>query len=460
MSDELCKAIQMDLGRGPFYAYVSEVHLVLSEIDNAINNFEEWAKPRSVDTPFIVGPGTSYVRPEPLGVILVMSAWNYPIYTLLGPASQCIAAGNCLALKPSEVSPNCCLALHKLCEKYLDDEFYRPVLGQVEVAKTLTSMKFDMIVFTGSSEKGKLVAAAAGKNLVPCVLELGGKSPAIIDDSANASFAAKKVLFGKMPNLGQVCIAPDYIFCHRSKLAEFLTELKRSIVEDYKNCETPEDSGKIINEFHLRRICALLKDHGGDVYHGNAKAHEDLKLQPTIILEPDLKSDLMKDEIFGPIFPVLVYDEIDEVISYVTHGQDKPLCVYYFGSMNGKNKQRVEEETSSGSFVVNDTIYQILNPYLPFGGVGKSGQGRYHGLHGFNQFSNMKSVLVKPTLAFFPFNILFPPYTDTVKQLSLIGLKNGNITQAKLAQRTLVFLALVALLILGFIYQELLMGFL
>jgi len=214
-----------------------------------------------------------------------------------------------------------------------------------------------MIVFTGSTEKGKLVAQSAARNLVPCVLELGGKSPAIIDETANASLAAKKVLFGKMPNLGQVCISPDYVLCHKSKLNDFVDALKKNIVESYKDCISPEDSGKIVNEFHYKRLCNLLKDHGGEVVHGDKDAATNFNLKPTIVINPRKDCQLMKEEIFGPIFPILTYTDIKEAVSYISEEQEKPLVVYYFGKTNNKNQKIIESQTSSGTFVVNDTIY-------------------------------------------------------------------------------------------------------
>ena len=263
---------------------------------------------------------------------------------------------------------------------------------------------------------------------MPCVLELGGKSPAIIDETSDATLAAKKVLFGKMPNYGQVCIAPDYVLCHESKVDEFIESLKSNLENAYGNCETPADSGKIINEFHYNRICDLFKDHDGEVLIGNPNTFHDRNLKPSLILNPSKDSELMKDEIFGPIFPLISYKSLDEAIEYVGE-LEKPLVVYYFGDKDGENYKRVLEETSSGSLVVNDTIYQILNTDLPFGGVGNSGYGRYHGISGFKTFSNMKSVLVKPPLDVFPFNMVFPPYTESRKNLIVTILDAGVVTQ-------------------------------
>lgn len=285
------------------------------------------------------------------------------------------------------------------------------------------------------------------------MLELGGKSPAIIDESANAGLAAKKVLFGKMPNLGQVCIAPDYVMCHESKVNSFVDALKQSIRDGYNDCETPEDSGKIINEFHYTRLCNLLKDHGGEVVYGNANAAQDMNLKPTIVMNPRKDSTLMREEIFGPIFPILTYKSIDEAVDYISQEQEKPLVVYYFGKTNNKNQQIVEQRTHSGGLVVNDTIYQILNPDLPFGGVGHSGYGRYHGEEGFKQFSNMKSVLVKYQLDIWPYNIIFPPYTEEVKQMTLKSLNSGTITQSKMCKIIAYTCLAITIIVLGIVYR-------
>ena len=295
--------------------------------------------------------------------------------------------------------------------------------------------------------------------MVPCLLELGGKSPAIVDASADVSYAAKKILFGKMPNLGQICVAPDYIYCHESKVQQFIDCLRENLATGYNDGKTPADSGKIINEFHYERLCDLLKDHGGEVVIGNKDAAVDRNLQPTLILNPSKDAQLMKEEIFGPIFPLIPYKDIGEAIKYITEEQEKPLVLYYFGKRNGPNQQRLLDETSSGAFVVNDTTVQLLNCELPFGGVGHSGQGRAHGYAGFKQFSNMKSVLVKPSLDMFPFNQILPPYTDAVKADLLKNLKYGGITQAQMCHRLFWFIFIITAVILAIVYWSALGSF-
>lgn len=285
--------------------------------------------------------------------------------------------------------------------------------GLVEVAKALTSSNFDGICFTGSTEKGKLVAAAAAKNLVPCVLELGGKCPVVVDESANLEFAAKEISRARFLNCGQTCVATDYVLLHYSVTDRFMRILEKEIKSQWKDGTNVADMGKVVNEFHHDRLKSLLKGHQGTVVIGNPDAEF---LQPTVVLNPSRESDLMKDEIFGPILPVVSYQTIDEAIKFINAG-DKPLAVYYFGSTFGKNRERLEKETSSGALVTNDTVFQIANSYLPFGGVGASGYGRYHGYEGFKQFSNAKSVFTKPPMTTYPYNKVFPPFTKDKQSL-------------------------------------------
>ena len=285
-----------------------------------------------------------------------------------------------------------------------------------------------MIVFTGSSAKGKLVAQSAATNLVPCLLELGGKSPCIVDETANIKYSAQKILMGKLINYGQVCVAPDYIFVHESKSAELVECLREYIKDGFNNGDTPKDSGKVINEFHYNRICDLLQDHGGEIVIGNKNTANDRDLKPTVVMNPSKDSPLMKGEIFGPILPVFTYKDIGETIKYITEEQEKPLVLYYFGTQFSTTGKRLEKETSSGGMVVNDTCVHIFNSDLPFGGVGHSGQGRYHGEAGFKTFSNMKSILIKPTLDCFPLSLINPPYTKSTKDLLLLATKFGHWT--------------------------------
>jgi len=264
------------------------------------------------------------------------------------------------------------------------------------------------------------VASAAAKNLIPCILELGGKSPTIVDESADIDIAAKKVVFGRFANAGQVCVAPDFVLCHEKVIDKFNSLLKRYIKEFWDEGRNVKDAGRAITDWHTKRLCAMLKDHGGEVIQGNANAHEDFNLTATVVLNPREDSTMMKEEIFGPILPVFKFAKIDDAIKRINDG-DKPLVIYYFGATFGSNKTRVEQETSSGGYVVNDVLVHLLNPDLPFGGVGASGYGKYHGKAGFLAFSHNKAVMVRPNI---PLDLLYPPYTDskanTIERLTSI----------------------------------------
>lgn len=274
-------------------------------------------KPEERKMPIKIGMGSCYIKAEPLGVVCILGTWNVPFFTTIGPLTQVIAAGNCSMIKPSEISPFSALVIEKLITKYLDPSCFKVIQGKVQVAIKLTSLPFDFIMLTGSTRTGKLVAQAAARNLVPCLLELGGKCPTIIDETADLTLAARKIVFFKMNNCGQVCITTDYILCPKSKVEGLIEILKKFIVENYKECKTPDWSGKMINEFHYKRVCHLLKDHGGQVVYGNGNAHTDYRLTPTIILNPDRKSELMNEEIFGPLLPILTYETLDEAIDFV-----------------------------------------------------------------------------------------------------------------------------------------------
>lgn len=387
MQKELCEEVQKDLGRESFATWFYEFSVIEKEIDHTLANLKAWRKGQCVSTPVFLGPACSRIIYEPLGVACIIGSWNFPLYTTLAPLIYAIAAGNAAVIKPSEVSAFTSKKLKALITRWLDLNCFACVEGKVEVAKALTNSKFDLICFTGSTEKGKLVAEAAGKNLVPCILELGGKSPAVVDENANLEHTAKKIALGRFLNAGQVCISPDYVLVHYQVTEKFITYLGKAIKELWAEGANVRDMGKVINEFHHDRLCSLLKDHRGNVVIGNASAHDDGNLTPTVILNPSKESTVMKEEIFGPILPVLSYQKFDEVIQTIKENH-KPLTIYYFGSVFSGNRTRLENETSSGSLVTNETLFQMVNPNLPFGGVGQSGYGRYHGIEGFKAFSN------------------------------------------------------------------------
>jgi len=325
--------------------------------------------------------------------------------------------------------------------------------GKGKVAATLNKLRFDLFFFTGSTQKGKLVAAQAAPNLVPCVLELGGKSPVVVDEDADITWAAKKVLCGTLTNHGQVCIAPDYMLIHESRLEQFMDEFKKYFKHAFNNNENNE-SGKIVNSFHHRRLCSMLEDHGGEVLMGNPNAHKDHKLELTVIKNPKRGSKALTEEIFGPILPVLTYKHFDEVISYITTEQEKPLALYFFGTRNGPNQQRIINETSSGAVATNEVIMQVASAFLPFGGVGHSGYGRYHSKAGFETMSNMKSCLVKPVADFRPFNGAMPPHTAKQREDLRKMFAKPAPTQALVGKALLAFVLVITLITLAIVCRK------
>lgn len=320
---------------------------------------------------------------------------------------------------------------------------YQCVNGAVNVAIRTTTTPVDLIIFTGSTEKGRLVAAAAAKNLVPCILELGGKCPSIIDESCNLDYSAGKIAAMAFMNSGQLCIRSDYILVHNNLADKFLTKLKAAMNGIYKNGTDRATLGKCINSFHLERCCNLLADHGGTLIEGNANASNDKNLLPTVILNPSIDAPVMKEEIFGPILPVYTYKNIGEAIEFIGK-LDKPLAVYYFGknSWSNKNLMRVKNETTSGAFLVNDIAIHFLNADTPFGGVGASGYGRCHGHQGWLECSNTKSIMVKSPMTFWPFTVINPPYTPPNQRTIRLLMTKLDYTQMQVYKR-LVILALI-----------------
>ncbi|EAR85073.1 aldehyde dehydrogenase family protein (macronuclear) [Tetrahymena thermophila SB210] len=431
MEDEISEAVQKDLGyQDPKVAKFLNLLPTIGDIEYILNNFESWAQKRSVDVSLVVGPGSGYIIPEPYGVTLVIGAWNYPFNTTVAPAANAIAAGNCVALKPSEMSPHNSNVMKKLFDKYLDKDCYTVIEGQVEVAKAICYKPWDHIIFTGSPQKGKLVAQAASQNLIPCTLELGGKSPTIVDKTANLNVAVARIAQGKIGNSGQTCIAPDFAIVDQDIKDQFLSSLKEAMITQISNNpETSRDYNRMINEFHTKRMESMIKTHGGQIYYGGKVDVSKKFVEPTIIVNPKLDSECMQDEIFGPIFPVIFYKNFDEVINFI-NDRPKPLALYYFGE-NKTHKDRLLNETSSGHLSFNECVMHYINNTLPFGGVGNSGSGVIHGKLGFENCSHLKPVLDKSgtlgSLNSYPLNCRYPPYTESkLKTLNFL-IKNLDV---------------------------------
>jgi len=401
----LMTALKRDLNKSFFESFETEIGFVIKELSYIIKKLKKWSKPKKVRTSVINFYGKSYVNYEPYGVSLVISPWNYPFQLTVSPIIGSIAAGNCTAVKVSEHSPNMSEALAKIINENFDENYLHVFQGEAGVAKELLEKKFDYIFFTGSTVVGQKVMEAASKNLTPVTLELGGKSPCIVDDTVNLSTTAKRIVWGKFINAGQTCIAPDYLFIHNNIKNQLIEEIIKAINDFYK--EDPKKSQyypSIITEKHFDRLVSLIENQ--EILYGGEHLRKDKYIQPTLLDSPDKNSKVMQEEIFGPILPIYGYEDIDEVIDFVK-SRPKPLALYLF-SKDRKLQDKVNKEISFGGGTFNDTLMHIGNIELPFGGVGDSGIGQYHGKYSFETFSHKKSVLKK---SFWPdLKFRYPPY--------------------------------------------------
>ena len=398
----LAEALWIDLHKSYEEAYLTELSIVYGEIRNHLKHLRCWAKPERKSSPLAIMPASSRIVKEPLGNALIIAPWNYPVQLLLNPLVGAISAGCTAMLKPSPYVPHVSAVLTEMIQSTFPAEFIAIVEGNREVNQMLLAERWDLIFFTGSPSLGKMVMAAAAQHLTPVVLELGGKSPCIIDKSADLKVTAKRVAWGKALNAGQTCIAPDYLMIHEDVKDKFL----KLLVKEWKHLLTKDPQKakhfvRIVNDKALERLIGYLKD--GNIYHGGKYNREERYLSPTILTEVSVEAPVMQEEIFGPIFPVLTFKEIDEVITFVTN-REKPLALYYFGTQGDK----VLRHTSSGGACVNDVIMHIVNHSVPFGGVGNSGMGAYHGKDSFLAFSHRRSVISTPTWVDMPFRYM--PY--------------------------------------------------
>lgn len=410
--NEILEALKKDLRKPEFEAYAGEVGLCLSEINFALKNTRLWAKPKKVPTPLMHFPARSVIYPEPYGVTLIISPWNYPFLLAISPLIGAISAGNCCIIKPSEFSIHTSGLLAKIISEYFSPEYIAVVEGGVKETQILLSEKFDYILFTGSTLVGKIVAQAAAKRLTPVTLELGGKSPCIVDQDTNIGITAKRIVWGKFFNAGQTCIAPDYLLVHKSVKDKLLAQIKKTIADFYgiEPVKSPYYA-RIINEKHFSRLSNLLSE--GDIIIGGDINKDKLYIAPTVIDNVNWDHKIMADEIFGPILPVLEYGDLDDAVKAINE-KPKPLALYFF-SNNKANQEKILRETSSGGVCINDTMNHISSPFLPFGGVGASGTGAYHGKAGFDTFTHYKSVFKKPFAL--DMSIKYPPYKLPLKYL-------------------------------------------
>ena len=397
-------ALWTDLHKSPEEAYLSEILIVLHEIDLHIRKLNKWAKPQKAKTPFYLFPSSSMVLNEPLGVALIIAPWNYPFQLLMNSVVGAISSGCCAMLKPSPYTPAVAKVMEDMVSETFPSEYLSIVQGSRKVNAMLLEQRFDFIFFTGSPNVGKVVMQAASQHLTPLVLELGGKSPCIVDKDADLDASAGRIALGKTLNAGQTCIAPDYLFAHRSIKNKLIEKIGKNIVKMYgEDIQQSPFLTRIVNEQAFDRLENLM--HHGTLKFGGKIDRNDKFISPTII--DDVKPDfpIMQEEIFGPLLPVLVFDDVEEVISYI-NANEKPLAFYYFGK--SKTAMEVISKTTSGGGCINDTLMHLTNPYLPFGGVGNSGLGKYHGKNSFLAFSNQRAFMKTTTKINLPFK--FSPY--------------------------------------------------
>lgn len=410
----LADALNSDLGKSSFEAWMTEIGFISNDVRHLLKHLDQWAKPRRARVPVAHQPGRAWVLPEPLGVVLVIAPWNYPLQLTLLPLATAIAAGNAVVMKPSELAPATSAAIARLVPQYLDVDAVRVVEGAVEATTDLLQQRFDHIVYTGNGTVGRIVMRAAAEHLTPVTLELGGKSPVIVAADANLEVAARRIAMGKFLNAGQTCIAPDYVLVESSVQQPLIDALVKTIGDFFSDPTTSADYGRIVNARHFERICSLLDaDGAGTVCTGGERDAETRYIAPTILNNSEPSAPIMQSEIFGPLLPILGVASVEEAIRFVNE-RDKPLALYVF-SENAQTTDHVLNSTSSGGSCVNSTIMHIAIPDLPFGGVGESGVGAYHGQTGFDALSNLKAVYSKPTRI--DVKLAYPPYTATKRRL-------------------------------------------
>ena len=415
---KISEALKKDLGKSGFESYMCEIGLTLNELSHMLKRIRSYAKEKTVLTPLAQFPSRSYKKPCPYGVTLIMSPWNYPFLLTMDPIVEALAAGNTVVLKPSNYSPATTAILKELLESIFPEEYVAVITGGRQENGWLLEEKFDYIFFTGSKTVGQLVQEKASRHLTPVTLELGGKSPCIIEESADLKLAARRLVFGKYLNCGQTCVAPDYILCHSKIKDEFIAYVKEEIQKQYgTNYLFNETYGKMISEKHFDRVVSLIdKDK---LVMGGRSSRESLKIEPTVLHNVTWDDAVMKEEIFGPIMPILTFESIDEVIDTI-NSHDKPLALYIFSN----NKSVIKAVTSLCSYgggCVNDVVIHLATPYMGFGGVGESGMGSYHGKTGFDTFTHYKSIVDKKTWLDLPMR--YQPYQKFYEKMLRFFLK-------------------------------------
>lgn len=410
--NDITEAIRKDLGKSHFESYMCEIGLVLSEISYMLKHIRSFAREKRVHTPLSQFHSRSFKKPSPYGTVLIMSPWNYPFLLTLDPLVDAIAAGNTIVVKPSAYSPHTSQIIYNIIEKCFDREFISVITGGREENTFLLNQRFDYIFFTGSQSVGKEVMRHAADNLIPITLELGGKSPCIVEKSANLKLAAKRIVFGKFLNCGQTCVAPDYIYCDGAIKDKLLAEIKKQITLQFGSTPLQNTNyGKIINEKHFQRILGLMETT--KIIHGGQSDEAALRIEPTVMDNISFSDNVMKEEIFGPLLPVLTYDSLNQAICKI-NSMPHPLALYIFTS-DKHAARKLTTQCGFGGGCINDTVIHLATSELGFGGFGESGMGSYHGKDGFFTFSHYKSIVDKKTWLDLPMR--YQPYKDIHEKL-------------------------------------------
>ncbi len=421
---EIQQALYDDFKKHPSETDLTEIYCVTGEIKHAIRHLKKWMKPHRVATPIALMGSSSYIHYEPKGVVLIISPWNFPLNLTFGPLISAIAAGNCVIIKPSELTPNSSKVMKKIIEETFDGNEISIIEGGVETSTQLLELPFNHVFFTGSPAIGKVVMEAAAKNLASVTLELGGKSPTIIDETANVDMAARRIMWAKFFNNGQTCIAPDYVFVHEKVKDDYFQKSKKYLDVLYSaHPDKSESYCRIVNERHFERLKDLLDsavEDGAQVVIGGATNGNDKYIEPTMITDVKFDSAVMKEEIFGPVLPVNSFKDIDEVTKFIRSGE-KPLAIYIYSSSK-KNTNKIINDTRAGTSVINHSVIHFFQNNLPFGGSNNSGIGKSHGYYGFQAFSNARGVM-KQIFPISGMDMMMPPYTDLKKKLIDLTIK-------------------------------------
>jgi aldehyde dehydrogenase (NAD+) len=404
-------ALKTDLGKSAFESYATEVGFILEELSYTLKNLEKWADYKKVGTPLSLFPGKSYIYPEPYGVVLIIAPWNYPFQLSLAPLIGAIAAGNRVILKPSELSPETSSVIKELVSAVFTPEEVQVVEGGLEETQSLLRQKMDYIFFTGSTTVGKVIMKAAAETLTPVTLELGGKSPCLIEESADLDIAAKRIVWGKFINAGQTCVAPDFVLVPKHKQERLIKKIRSYIESFYKDPQSSPDYPRIVNEKHFDRLVSQILPE--KVVVGGESNREQKFISPTIMKDVTWSDKVMEDEIFGPILPLVPYENLDELLNKLVE-QPKPLAFYLF-SEDPARSEAIIKKLPFGGGCINDTVVHLANPNLPFGGVGASGMGSYHGKKSFETFTHYKAVFEQNTKVDIP--VRYPPYEGKLSWL-------------------------------------------